>query len=156
MRRRLLAGLAGSLLLGHAGLATASGRVVLARSTALRSELGSALAAGEPLVVMVSLEGCPFCRDARDSYIGPMRDEQRLAVVQVDLRSNSPVSDFTGVATTHDALTRNWRISIAPTVLFFGPGGREIAPRLTGAYLPDFYGAYLEERVRQARKIVRG
>jgi hypothetical protein len=36
-------------------------------------------------------------------------------------------------------------------VLFFGKGGSEVAQRLVGASIPDFYGAYLEERLRQAR-----
>jgi hypothetical protein len=40
---------------------------------------------------------------------------------------------------------------MAPTLLFFGPGGREVAERMEGAYLPDFYRAYLEQRLDQAR-----
>ena len=37
-------------------------------------------------------------------------------------------------------------VSVAPVVLFIGPGGREVAPRLSG-YMADFYGAYLDERM---------
>jgi hypothetical protein len=49
-----------------------------------------------------------------------------------------------------------WGIKVAPTVLFFGRGGVEIAERLVGGYLPDFYGVYLDERVRSARLALRG
>lgn len=136
--------------------AHASGRVVLDRAASLPDELARALAAGRPLVVMASLDGCPFCVEARDSYLGPLRDEQQQPVVQVDLRSTRVVRGFDGAMTTHDALTRLWRISVTPTVLFFGPGGREIVPRMIGAYLPDYYGAYLEDRVRRARQLLKG
>ena len=75
-----------------------------------------------------------------------------VAIVQVDMRNNQPVLDFAGKLTTHDQLTRQWKVSITPTLLFFGPGGKEVAERMEGAYLPDFYGAYLEDRMAQGRK----
>lgn len=40
---------------------------------------------------------------------------------------------------------------MAPTVLFLGKEGREVAPRLVGGSTSDFYGAYLEERIRTAQ-----
>ena len=113
-----------------------------------------ALRQGQPLVVMVSLEGCPFCRIARQSHLAPMQREGQV-IVQVDMRSAQAVRDFDGRMTTHDALVQRWRIPIAPTLLFFGPGGREVAERMEGAYQPDFYGPYLEERLETARAIIR-
>ena len=56
----------------------------------------------------------------------------------------------TGAATTHDSILRSWRVGVAPTVLFFGKGAREVAPRLAGASIPDFYGSYLDDRLRTA------
>ena len=61
--------------------------VLLPPAIALPEELALALATGSPLVVMVSLEGCPFCKIVRESYLVPMRQEQGLPVVQVDMRS---------------------------------------------------------------------
>jgi hypothetical protein len=73
-------------------------------------------------------------------------------IVQLDMRSPLPVLDFQGRATTHDQLIKQWRISIAPTLLFFGPGGKEVAERMEGGYLPDFYGPYLDERILKGRQ----
>jgi hypothetical protein len=36
-------------------------------------------------------------------------------------------------------------------VLFFGPQGQELAERLVGVAVPDFYGEYLEARLTEAR-----
>jgi hypothetical protein len=144
-RRVLLAGLAAAALPLHAQ----SGGLPVA--TALKEHLEQALGRGQPLVVMVSLHGCPFCRVAREHYLLPLWREQALPVVQVDMRSAQPMRDFAGASSTHDAQVGAWRIRMAPTVLFFGRGGAEVAKRLVGAGMPDFYGAYLEERLTTAR-----
>ena len=142
--------LGGALLLGAARPArTAPATLPSARS--LRDELALALKGNRPLVVLVSLDGCPYCRVAREHYLGPLREQQGLPVVQLDMRSAAPVQDFNGAARTHDALVRAWNVALAPSVLFFGRSGVEVAPRLAGAASPDYYGAYLDERLAQAR-----
>ena len=128
--------------------------VLLPSAISLPDQLAQALAAGSPLVVMVSLEGCPFCKIVRESYLAPMRQEQGLPVVQVDMRSQRRVKNFNGSTTTHEALIAAWRVELAPTVLFFGRQGVEVAQRLVGGYIPDFYGAYLEQRLDLARRAV--
>lgn len=127
---------------------------VLPTARALSEELAQALKKGQPLVVMVSLEGCVYCRIVRQSHLAPMAREG-FDVVQVDMRSAQAVRDFDGRMTTHDELARRWKISITPTVLFFGPRGQEVAERMEGAYQPDFYGPYLDERLAKARTRMR-
>ncbi|MDD2924827.1 thioredoxin fold domain-containing protein [Rhodoferax sp.] len=117
-------------------------------------ELTLALKRNSPLVVMVSLDGCPFCRIARENYLLPLQNQQGLSIVQIDMRSRQMVLDFAGAQQTQDQLIRKWGIKVAPTVLFFGRGGVEVAERLVGGYIPDFYGAYLDERLHTARAAV--
>ena len=116
----------------------------------LSDDLAAALQLAQPLVVMVSLEGCPFCRVVREHHLLPLRQEGQT-IVQVDMRSDARVLDFAGQSRTHDELVRAWKIVSAPTLLFFGKGAREVAPRLQGSSIPDFYGAYLEQRIHAAR-----
>jgi thioredoxin-related protein len=123
-------------------------------SKSLLDEINNALKAKEPLIVMVSLAGCPFCKMARDSYLSPMQ-KQGFPIVQVDMRSDQPVKALNGQMQTHDQMVKQWRVSIAPTLIFLGPKGQELVDRMEGGYLPDFYGAYLEERVGAARRILR-
>lgn len=116
----------------------------------LAAELAAALKVGRPLVVMVSLEGCPYCRIVRESYLAPLRSETGQPVVQIDMGSAGAMLDFKGALTTQGAQVGAWNVKVTPTVLFFGKGGRELAARLVGASIPDFYGAYLEQRLRDA------
>jgi thioredoxin-related protein len=131
--------------------ASRSAAATLPAAQSLPDELARALKNKQPLIVMVSLDGCVFCRQARQSHLSPMQ-KAGTPIVQVDMRNNQPVLDFAGKLTTHDELTRQWKVSITPTLLFFGPGGKEVAERMEGAYLPDFYGPYLEERMARGRR----
>lgn len=120
-------------------------------AASLQDELALALKKKQPLVVMVSLDGCPFCKVARENYLGPLHEQQDLPVVQVDMRSTRKLKNFSGANLTHDEMRRAWNVKVGPTVLFFGRDGQEIVERMVGSYIPDFYGAYLDEHLRLAR-----
>lgn len=122
----------------------------LPTTTSLANSLATALQAKKALIVMVSLDGCPFCKISREHYLIPLREQQNIAIVQVNMRSREKIKDFKSADTTHDQLIRSWGIKVAPTVLFFGQNGIELADRLSGAYIPDFYGTYLDERIQRA------
>ena len=127
--------------------------VTLPGTDSLPNALAIALQAKQPLVVMVSLHGCSFCKVVRENYLHPLRDVG-LQIVQIDMRNSRAIVDFDGTSSTQDAWVRKYGIKLAPTVLFFGSQGREVAARLKGAYLPDFYGAYLDEQLLVARQAV--
>ncbi len=142
------------LSLGASGVAPArvAGKT-LPLSASLPDELARALKARQPLVVMVSLHRCPWCEEVRNNYLAPMRAQERLPVVQVDMLSPRQTRDLQGAPTTHEALVRAWDVKVAPTVLFLGPQGKEVADRLVGGS-PDFYSAYLDRRLALAREAV--
>lgn len=145
-RRSLLVSLATT------GLAAATGHAAtLPAPGSLASALALALRSGQPLVVLASADGCAWCKLVRDSYLAPLRRDQGLQAVQLDLGSRAGLVDFAGGASTHDELLRRWRVQVAPTLLFFGRDGREVAPRLVGV-APDFFGAYLDQRLATARR----
>ena len=133
----------------------AAGLPTLPPSISLVDELRAALGKGNPLVVMVSLEGCVFCKAVRGSHLVPLREQQGTDVVQVDMRTAQLTRDFKGAVATHEQMVQSWGVRVAPTVLFFGPGGVEVAERLTGGYIPDFYGAYLDDRLAKGRMRIR-
>lgn len=119
----------------------------------LRSAAQAAARQGEPLVVMTTLPGCPYCDLVRNHYLLPLRREGKVQAVQLDIRDRSGnLQDFQGQTTTPAAQARAWKARFAPTVLFLGPDGQELAERLVGVAVPDFYGEYLEARLAEARR----
>jgi len=147
-RRTLLLG--GALLLA-AGPSRGT-ELALPLAQSMPQHLAAALTRGLPLTVMVSLPGCPFCKVVRDSHLAQLLREQAVAVVQVDMGSTVPLLNGSGQPGTHAEQVRRWGVKVAPTLLFFGSQGREVAERLVGALLPDYYGAYLAQRLETARQ----
>ena len=127
---------------------------LLPSATDLRQSLAAALQRGQPLVVLATLHGCPFCKVARENYLVPAAKEGAV-VTQIHFLSPAPVRDGQGRATTHGQLVKDLQIEVAPTLLFVGQGGAEVAPRLTAGSTSDFYGAYLDERLQMARRAVK-
>ncbi len=118
----------------------------------LRGAALAAAARGEPLVVMTTLKGCVYCELVRNNYLAPMRREGLVVAVQLDVQDRqSTLQGFAGDTTTPADQARAWKARFTPTVMFFGPGGQELAERLVGVAVPDFYGEYLEARLVEAR-----
>ena len=146
-RREALFALASGLLL-PAAMAAAPG--ALPASKSLTGELQRAVNSGKPLVVMVSLDGCVYCQAVRQTHLVALLAAEGLCVVQLNMRSRQPTRDFDGSAITHDERIRAWGVRLAPTLLFIGRDGVELAERLKG-YSADCYSAYLAERLALAQ-----
>jgi hypothetical protein len=158
-RRRLLecagSAMVAPWLLSFSSASAGPAPAALPRPRSLAAALDEAVALRKALVLLVSLEGCPYCKLVRESYLLPMRAEGQ-PVVQLELTGPMALLDAQGQAATHAQVVRAWGVRVAPTVLFLGRGGTEAAPRLEGVASPDFYGAYLQERTEAANRMVAG
>ena len=115
----------------------------------------AAQAKGQPLVLLISLPGCVYCELVRRSYLMPLLPESGLQAWQLDITNRSAsLMGFDGKPTTATAQAKAWKATFTPTVLFLGNQGQELAERLVGIAVPDFYGAYLEQRLAAARKLI--
>ena len=121
--------------------------------TSLPQTARRAEAKGEPLVVLITQPGCVYCEMVRRSYLLPARLGNDLQAWQLNVNDNStPLTGFDGKPTTAARQAKAWKATFTPTVLFIGSQGQELAERLVGIAVPDFYGAYLEQRLTTARK----
>jgi thioredoxin-related protein len=124
----------------------------LVQPASLKAAAQAAVRQGHPLVVMTTLKGCPFCDVVRDQFLQPALAAGRLFAVQVDVRDRqTPLQDFAGSTRTGADMARAWKARFAPTVLFLDTQGREIAERLVGVTLIEFYDQYLWQRIGQAQ-----
>ncbi|MEO8385322.1 MAG: hypothetical protein ABI583_08775 [Betaproteobacteria bacterium] len=110
---------------------------------------------GAPLIVMFSLPGCPHCEVVRRSHLLPLLRDQtalpRPIVRQIDITSALSLRDFDGSKITHAEFAARQKIKLAPVVMFFGRSGEMLAKPLVGSMIPDFYGAYLDAALTEAR-----
>ena len=96
----------------------------LPRPDSLRDAARASAARSEPLVLLASLPGCPYCERIRRSHLLPLAREWGDGVFQVDVGSAATVVDFDGVTRTHDAVADALHARFTPTVLFLGPKAR--------------------------------
>ena len=121
----------------------------------LRAEARAAASRGQPLVLMFSLPGCTYCEQLRRStYRWLLRDG--VPVEQLEMVAGYKLGGFDGRPTDGAALAARYGVHLAPTVLFLGADGRELGERLVGAGVPDFYGAFVDRSLAQARKHLQG
>ena len=110
---------------------------------------------GSVIVALFTLPGCPFCAAIRRDQLRHLAREQAargVRVVEYDLSDATPFGATDPHAPASPAaLAAALGIRMAPTVVFLGSDGGELAERLVGYSSPDFYGAYLEQRIEQAR-----
>lgn len=138
--------------------ADAAGRNGLERPASHEAVLREAARERTVVVALFSLPGCPFCEAIRRDQLRHLAREQatqRARVVEYDLTDRRPFAGPAARTPAPDspaALAASLDVRLAPTVAFIGPDGKEIAERLVGYSSPDFYGAYLEQRIAQAHE----
>lgn len=141
--------------MGYTSTAMSAETFVIPESKSLQQEIAVALKRMSPLIVFVSLDNCPFCKIGKENYLRPLVNEQQAHIVQINFRSSSKVINALGDLKTQDQVIRDWGIKVAPTLLFLGKDGIELAPRLAGGTSSDFYGAYLDDRLELAKETIR-
>lgn len=131
----------------------AHSETALPTPTSLRQAGQAAAAQGEPFVLLVSLPGCPYCELARRNYLLPGRAYSGLHAWQINVNDKTTrLEGFDGLPRSPAEEARTRRALFTPTVLFLGPDGQELAERLVGVASPDFFGAYLDQRLATARQ----
>ncbi|MCY1208680.1 hypothetical protein D9M72_203140 [compost metagenome] len=99
------------------------------------------------------MPGCSYCDAVRRNYLGPQAAAGEIAVRELDMTADTPLRDADGSLTTARAWAQAHQVRVAPTVLFLDRQGRAAAGPLRGMQ-PDFYGAYLEQALDQARAAI--
>lgn len=153
-----LASLAGMGALANrkpASAAEAAHAAMLGGPAEYARELRIAGERGQPLLLFLSLVGCAFCEALRtDQLRHAHRKRERLGIRLVELRIDDD-RPIPGIEPPRSPkrIASALQAMIAPTVLFLD-GEREVAERLVGYSSPDFYGAYLDARIAQARATI--
>jgi thioredoxin-related protein len=125
----------------------------------------AALADRKPIVIMFSTPGCPFCHALRTEHLEQVAAQQQslgIHYLELDLSDRRPFEAaagaiipplFRGLANGRE-LARRLGVRVAPTVVFIGSDG-EVAERLVGYGMRDFYAGYLDQRLAEARAKLR-
>lgn len=105
-----------------------------------------------PIMLFFSQANCGFCERARREYLRPLAASgawtTRALMREVPIEAT--LTGFDGKRISGRDLARVYGIRVFPTVVFVDAGGNLIAEPLAGFTVPDFYAAYLEQRLDAA------
>jgi thioredoxin-related protein len=123
--------------------------------TDLRQEAKIANTNNLILVVEFSSEYCGFCRKLEDLFLLPMqRNAQysdRVLIRSISLDSYETLIDFQGQTLSTTEFASRYDVSLTPTLIFLNAAGEEMSDKLVGIWSEDFYGAYIDSRIDEAR-----
>ncbi len=126
----------------------------LAADAASASSGSSSALRARPILLFVTQPGCPYCDRARRQYLRHMaKDPQytsRALLREVSIAAQ--LTDFDGHRITGQELATRLSIRLFPTIVLVDGTGKLLAPALVGYTVPDFYAAYVEERITSAEK----
>lgn len=112
-----------------------------------------AAAARQPVVILFSLAGCPYCDVVRQNYLTTLSREHSGTVVrEVQLNGTASFTDFDGKRVSHQAFSRRYGVRFAPTVMFLGRDGTPLAAPIIGGDTAGLYGGYLDNAFSEATR----
>jgi thioredoxin-related protein len=108
-----------------------------------------------PIVLVIVSDSCPYCQLLEEEILRPMQlsgeYDQKIHLQVLNQNQSDYRLDFDGNARSPQEIADRYHVRMVPTVLFLGPRGEELAERLTGISVIDYYWGYLDQAIEEAR-----
>lgn len=134
-------------------MAIEAARDLAADAASAQAGTASALPA-RPILLFVTQPGCPYCDRARRQYLRHMAKDPHYVsrAVMREVSIAAQLKDFDGRRISGQELATRLSIRLYPTIVLVDGTGKLLAPPLIGFTVPDFYAAYVDERIATAEK----
>ncbi len=113
-----------------------------------------------PMVIEMAAEDCTYCLLIEEEVLRPMilsgDYRNKILLRKVDIHMYDQILDFDGNKVSQRDFAQRYKVNLTPTVLFLDHKGNEVAPRMVGVPMIDFYGLYLDDSIERAREVVSG
>jgi thioredoxin-related protein len=142
-------------MLASAVYAAREEAVEMITASDLRDEARIAREGDLVLVLEFSSEYCGYCRKLEAMFLLPMQRnadyDDKVLIRSVSLDSYETLTDFEGNFISTREFAARYQVSVTPTLVFLNSDGLEISDKLVGIWSEDFFGAYIDNRIEEAR-----
>ena len=111
-----------------------------------------------PMLLFFHATYCSYCRTVDEEFLQTMAEDpahqDRLLIRRVEIDSDTPEIEWQDVSYTPVEFARLQGVQLVPQVMFFGPDGQQVVDELKGVTVPDFYPAYLDQRLEAAQRCI--
>ncbi|MCB1620858.1 MAG: thioredoxin fold domain-containing protein [Thiothrix sp.] len=112
-----------------------------------------------PLLLAFVADYCSYCERLKREHLIPMTRsgdfQDQILIRTIHLDRGQQLTDFNGERIGIRDFSRRYGVRLTPALLFLDADGKEVAERLLGYSVPDFYGAYLEQSITAASRAVK-
>lgn len=124
-------------------------------TTDLAADAASAAQAGVPLLLVFAQDHCEFCDRLDREILNPAQAtgayNGKVRIRRFMMDSHSLVRDFNGAKQEANELAHKMKVYVTPTLIFVDGHGTELVPRIVGIDSGEFFGAYLDQAIDEAR-----
>ncbi len=160
LKRDVLCWILSLAALALAGVATAAepeGR--LQKTEDLAADARLAARQQIPILLLVSLEDCPFCIQIKQEILNPMvlsgDYDDRLLMREVFIDDGERLRDFQGKEVDGASFALRYDVMLTPTLLFLDPEGRQLVEKMVGIQTPEMYFLYVDAAIDEAVSALR-
>jgi len=108
-----------------------------------------------PIVLLVSRSDCSYCMVIKDEVLNPMMKSGEYVdtalIGELMLDAAAPLRWFDGEQGIREELASRFEADVTPTLLFLGPDGAELTPRIRGINTVELFGFYVDRAIGTAR-----
>lgn len=104
-----------------------------------------------PILLLFGMEDCAYCRLIEEDHLKPMLRnkayQEKVIIRRIHTDSFAKIINFDGSKVDADVIARRYGALFSPTVVFLDSQGNQLAPKLVGVTLTDFYGYELDQAI---------
>ena len=105
------------------------------------------------ILLYFSAPDCRYCMKLEEAVLKPMLRsgdyDNQVLLRKIDWRSPAMVRGFSGQRISLRNLSEHYAVKVTPTLVFVGPSGGEVAPRILGFQSADFFWYYLDKSINR-------
>lgn len=138
------------------GLALAAG---LEQAKDLRALAAEAADRDVVILLAISQEHCGYCVRLKEEILQPMEVSgdyvDRVLIRELLIDRWETAIDFDGRDKRSSEISDRYKVWVTPTLLYLGPDGSELAPRMLGINTVEMYGHYVDQAIETALRRLR-
>lgn len=108
------------------------------------------------LLIEFSASDCPYCFELEEDFLLPMQRNagygKKVLIRSVSIDDYETIIDFDGRSISTYEFALRYDVMVTPTMVFLDSRGRQLSEKLVGIWSKDYFGAFIDERIDEARQ----
>ena len=112
-----------------------------------------------PILVMFSMNHCPYCVEVEEDYLKPMlrnkEYEDKVIIRKVRLDGTDDMINFAGKEIDPNDFSDAYSVSMVPTIVLVDANGKQLAPSIIGITNAHYYSDELDKSIDKSLQRIR-